>query len=268
MVLGEQGQPGAEKASADCEDGNKKAHRSVVYPAFTLRRCVDNARLIDAMYGTARIERKVAAELMGYTVGKRGLHGTATKALTSMTAFGLIESAGRGAVRITPQGKRVLIPASEDEKASDLTSLAFRPPLFATIQERFEGAELVPQEGVIAFLNQEDYEPRYIRAAAKSYVDTVSYVREEVGSVATSNGSPRETRSSATTESVGEAKATDADDEVALVLRDTQGRLPAVTIQLTNKGNIVGSRELENLVSMLQAYQPILAAAESASQEG
>lgn len=265
MDMDESHRPEAGKATPHDEGGRKKAYKSVVYPAFTLKRCIENAKEIEAKYGTARLERRVAAELLGYTVSKKGLHGTATKALTAMSAFGLMESAGRGSVRITPQAKRVLYPASKVEKASDLRTLAFRPPLFAIIRERFDGADVVPQDGVIAFLMQEDYEPRYVRPAAKSYVDTVRFLQEEAGSVAPSGS--HEEAGKRIAEHSGVPVATDADDQVSLVLRDKQARLPAITIQLPNNGNIVGSRELKNLVGLLQAYQPVLEAAESAEDD-
>lgn len=256
-----------EETGTPKEDERKQAYKSVVYPAFTLKRCVENAAQIEGQYGTARLERKAAAELLGYTVGKKGLHGSATKALTAMAAFGLIESAGRGSIRVTSQAKRVLYPASKEEKGADLRSLAFRPPLFATIRERFDGAEVVPQDGVVAFLMQEDYEPRYVRAAAKSYVDTVRFLQEEIGST----GRVRESvegAGKASSESGAEFSGMAVGgEEVSLVLRDQQSRLPAITIQLPNNGNIVGSRELKNLVGLLQAYQPVLEAAEAGEDE-
>ena len=253
------------EAAADDKSERKKAYKSIVYPAFTLKRCIGNASNIEAKYGTARLERKVAAELLGYTVSKKGLHGTATKAFTAMSAFGLVESAGRGSIRITPQAKRVLYPASKDEKSSELRSAAFRPPLFATIRDRFDGAELVPQEGVVAFLMQEDYEPRYVRVAAKSYIDTVHYLQAETGSTAPPS---RHDQGATTTKSVeAKAGASNANGEVSLVLQAEREGFPSITIQLPNNGKIVGSRELGNLIDVLQAYRPVLEGAESVGEE-
>ncbi|MDE0190027.1 MAG: hypothetical protein OXQ90_01605 [Gammaproteobacteria bacterium] len=238
----------------------KKAYKSVIYPGVALSRCVDNATEIEGKYGTARIERKVAAELLGYKVGKKGLHGTATKALTAMSAFGLIESVGRGSIRVTSQAKRVIYPASDEEMARDLTALAFHPPLFSIIRDRFDGAELVPQDGVVAFLMQENYEPRYVRPAAKSYVDTIRYLLGKTGSASLSveksdTDPPDEPKPAVKAETMG----------VALILQAAadDAELPAITIQLPDNGRIIGSKALKNMIGLLQAYQPILEAAES-----
>ncbi|MCY3813874.1 MAG: hypothetical protein OXH15_18940 [Gammaproteobacteria bacterium] len=248
------------------ESGGAKAYKSVVYPAVGLKRCIENASEIEAKYGTARLERRVAAQLLGYTVSEKGLHGTATKTLTAMIAFGLLEGAGRGSIRVTAEAKRVLYPASSDEKVAALKSLVFRPPLYAMIRERFDGAEVVPQEGVVAFLMQEDYEPRYVRAAARYYVEAVQYLREEAGQASDAGGSGVGGTSPPPPERTN-GPAEPSKGEVSLVVQASQGGFPAITIQLPNNGVIVGSRELGNLVNVLQAYQPVLKAVESEGSE-
>ena len=171
--------PQAEGNGAVETNGSKssKKHKSVIFPAVALRRCVELAGRLESKWGTARLSRTDAATELGYS----GLTGTATKTMTALIYYGLIESAGRGYVQVSQQASRILRPADTVERNDALRLSCFRPPLFYNIRERFDGVDLPPQEGIANFLTQGNYDPKYVTAAARQYLDAVRYVQETVG---------------------------------------------------------------------------------------
>ena len=49
------------------------------------------------------------------------------------------------------------------------------------IRDRFQGVEVPPIDGVVNYLRQENYDPKYISAAARQYLEAVRYVQEALG---------------------------------------------------------------------------------------
>ena len=109
-------------------DGSKGAEerKSVIFPGVALRRCVELARRLELKWGTARHLRTEAVADLGY----KSLSGSASKTMTALTYFGLIEPAGRGYVQVTQQASRLLNPADTVERNDALHLSCFRPPLF------------------------------------------------------------------------------------------------------------------------------------------
>lgn len=167
-----------EGVAVEADDSKKgKKHKSVVFPGVPLRRCVELASRLESKWGTARLLRTDAAADLGYA----GLTGTATKTMTALIYFGLIESAGRGYVQVSQQASRLLRPADIAERNEALRLSCFRPALFSAIRERFDGVDLPPQDGIANFLIQGNYDPKYVVPAARQYLEAVRYVQETVG---------------------------------------------------------------------------------------
>ena len=202
-----------------------KGRKSVIFPGIPLRRSVDLARQLESKWGTARLPRTDAATELDY----KGLTGTATKTLTAMAAFGLLETAGRGYVQVSPLAKRLLHPADAMERSDALRDSCFRPPLFAMIRERFQGVEIPPSDGVINFLRQENYDPKYISTAARQYVEAVRYVQEAVGK----EGAPAASDEGNTENSADEPKLP---GQFKLVLQGLGGTALSVSLKVDEDG--------------------------------
>ncbi|MEE4119752.1 MAG: hypothetical protein V2I65_12110 [Paracoccaceae bacterium] len=151
---------------------NKKPIRSPSYPSMALSDAVDAVRKIEAEYVGSAVDREIAAKLIGYS----SLSGPANKALAALAAYGLVERAGKGMMKVSARARAILHPDSEDEKKENLRAAAFEPRLFQDIKERFPDIAVPPEEGVITYLRREGFNPSAVRPAAKAFLQTVAFV--------------------------------------------------------------------------------------------
>lgn len=234
-----------------------KGTKSVIFPGVSLRRCVELAGRLESKWGTARHLRTEAASDLGY----KGLSGTASKTMTALTYFGLIESAGRGYVQVTQQASRLLNPADPVERNEALRLSCFRPSLFASIRERFDGVNLPPQDGIANYLRQEGFDKKYVNAAARQYLDAVRYVQETVGA---GGVSPKAVQQDADTKPPSPQTDTPPEDDsmqssLRLVLRGAGG----VDISLDVGTGVLEKEMQRTLMSYLKANLALLDASNS-----
>ncbi|MBI2262666.1 MAG: hypothetical protein HYU62_13505 [Caulobacterales bacterium] len=147
--------------------------RSPGYPNFSLGAAVKRAERIFAADRKNPIEREVAAQHMGYA----GISGAADKALATMMHYGLLERVGKGQVKVAQRAIDILHPSTDAERRAALREAAFRPQLFATLQERFpDGAS---ESTLRSFLVREDFLERAIGPALSAYEETCSFLKQE-----------------------------------------------------------------------------------------
>ena len=160
--------------SQNYESSDEKKVKSVIYPGVSLARCIDSAAKLEQKWGMARVPRLDAAKTLGYST----LSGTATRMLAAMSSFGLVESGGRGFTKVTQLARLILHPADPSEKITALAEACFRPDLFETIRERFDGVAVPPRDGIANYLRQENYQDRYVGNAAGFYLQAVEYLTD------------------------------------------------------------------------------------------
>jgi hypothetical protein len=151
-----------------------QAVRSPSYPVQSLADAITSVRKIEAQYRSAKVDREVAAQVIGYS----GLSGPANKALAALAQYGLVERAGKGEMRVTTRARAILHPDSTDEKRTELRAAAFEPRLFQELQERYPNM-MPPEDGVVMFLNRKGFNKNAIRPAAKAYLQTLLFLEEE-----------------------------------------------------------------------------------------
>lgn len=151
-----------------------KPVRSPSYPSMSLRDAVIAVRKIEGPYRSAPVDRLEASKLIGYS----SMSGPANQALSSLAAYGLVDRAGKGMIRVTPRAKAILHPNNDDELRHNLRAAGSEPQLFQQILEHFSGVNVPPESGVISYLNRQGFNQSAIKPAVKAFLQTMYYLEE------------------------------------------------------------------------------------------
>ena len=150
-----------------------KSVRSPSYPAMSLYDAIAATRKIEADYRRGPVDRESAAKIVGYS----SLSGPATKALSALAQYGLVERAGKGELRVSERAIQILHPDTPVERAHALRRAAFEPTLFQSIQERWPDTT-PPEDGIANFLRRQGFGENAIRPATSAYLQTLSMLDE------------------------------------------------------------------------------------------
>lgn len=151
-----------------------KPIRSPSYPAVGLRTAVENIAKIEKVYRSSPVDRLNAAKLLGYS----SLSGPANMALATLSAYGLLDRAGKGEARVTERARDILHADSKATRNAQLLEAALEPVLFRELRDRFSGHVVPPEDGVVTYLNRQGFNPNAVRPAAKAFLETMSYLEE------------------------------------------------------------------------------------------
>ena len=169
-----------------------KKQRSPSHPTLDIETAISKARLIHTSYSTAAVHREVLSECMGYSPNS----GPALQALASLGSYGLLTRHGKGEAGVSEEGLELLFPDSESEFAKTAAIAMMRPPVFASIAERFSG---IPAEaGVAAHLTRSlGFTVKGAEKAAAIYARSLRYIeglsdgeRSEIADETPQNSSP------------------------------------------------------------------------------
>lgn len=150
-----------------------KPVRSPSYPSTSLGDAVDQVRKIEEKYRSGAVDREAAAKLIGYS----SLSGPANKALAALAAYGLVERAGKGEMRVTGLAQDILYSDFAGERRSCLRKAAFEPSLFRELQERWPNMS-PPEDGVVMYLNRQGFNQSAVAPAARAYLDTLAFLEQ------------------------------------------------------------------------------------------
>ncbi|MEM6388705.1 MAG: hypothetical protein AAF825_02585 [Pseudomonadota bacterium] len=150
-----------------------KPIRSPAYPSMSLEDAVAAVKKIEAQYRGSPIDREDGAKLLGYSGGT----GPANKALAALAAYGLVERAGKGMMRVTSRARSIIHPDSEVDRGRELAQAALEPKLFKELRERFEDIDVPPMDGVVTYLNREGFNPTAVGPAAKAFISTMEFIQ-------------------------------------------------------------------------------------------
>jgi hypothetical protein len=172
------------------------------YPGISVGQATNLARKIFQKNRTNPIDREAAAKDMGFA----GLTGSSTKALADLSHYGLLDKAGKGAIRVSQRAVDILYPdpAHPASKAVALRAAAFSPSLFASLRTQFHDG--VPSENSLrAYLVRQKYGSAAVEAIVTSYTDTCRLVQQEAVTESDGQHETKVAEPDAGTESTGQA---------------------------------------------------------------
>lgn len=150
------------------------AVQSPSYPSLSLASAIEAVGKIEGIYRKSPVDRENAAKLLGYS----GLSGPANMTLAALASYGLVERAGKGAMRVTPLARSILHPENDAERRQSLMIAASSPKLFGDIWTHFDGHKVPPEAGVVNYLNRQGFNPSAVPKAAKAFLQTARLVEE------------------------------------------------------------------------------------------
>ncbi len=155
------------------------AKRSPNYPSLTLEQASEKARKVYEQEHTHAAPREVVAQALGYT----GLNGASLSVIAAIAAYGLLEKAGTGSLKISPDAVSVFeLDEGHPQRCQALERLAFTPKLFAELKERF-GSELPSDINLKHFLIQEkDFLPKAAADVIRVYRANLELVTDGTAS--------------------------------------------------------------------------------------
>lgn len=150
--------------------------KSPKYPNYPLKEALVHA---DAVFDAVRrnpVDRETVAKYMGYS----GLSGAADKSLSTMMQYNLLEKIGKGEIRVSQTAVDALHPdpKNPNSRTLALSALAFSPPLFALLKERFPD-DVFDQLALSSFLARENFTERAVGPAIKAYTETIGFLKQE-----------------------------------------------------------------------------------------
>jgi hypothetical protein len=119
-------------------DTEAVSERGSQYPADDLETAVANLDRVRDAVGFGPAERRIIAEALGYQT----ISGHAARRLGSLSHYGLIERAGKGAAKISDLGRAILIPTTEAERRAKIVAAAKQPSLYANLVAKYAGHAL------------------------------------------------------------------------------------------------------------------------------
>jgi hypothetical protein len=147
------------------------------YPAIPLPEAVARVEAIYKQEGKNGMINEVAVRHMGYS----SLNGASMSVLAALKKYGLLE--GRGdEIKVSHDAVIIVSDRGIDdqtERAEALRRCLLSDPLFSELQERFLGKTTVLN--VASYLQKKGFKPAAAQNAAKSYIESVAFVEDEVG---------------------------------------------------------------------------------------
>lgn len=157
--------------------------RSPGYPSIPLGQAIDLTKKLHDHDRTNPVDRVAAAKNIGYS----GITGASAKVLADLAHYGLVERAGKGALRVTQLAVDILYPVSAADRHGALLTAATCPDLFAEIRGQFPDG--IPSENALrSYLMRNSFASAAIPYAIKSYTETARLVEEDGGTE--SHGEP------------------------------------------------------------------------------
>jgi hypothetical protein len=154
------------------------AKRSPNYPSLTLEQAYEKARRVYDQEHTHAAPREVVAQALGYN----GLNGSSLSVLGALAAYGLLEKAGTGSLKVSSDAVSVLeLDEGHAHRSEALDRLAFTPKLFAELKEKF-GTEPPSDVNLKHYLIQEKgFLPKAAIDVIRVYRANLELVANETG---------------------------------------------------------------------------------------
>lgn len=147
--------------------------QSPSYPHISLEKALERALKIFNEDRTNIIDRETAAKHVGYS----SVSGASEKMLATITQYGLLETSGKGQVKLTSLALDIFAPENDIAKKHALYLAGTFPSLFSQIDESFE---TVPSQGKLEnWMIRRKFVDSAIKPASKSYFRTKEYLERQ-----------------------------------------------------------------------------------------
>ncbi len=157
----------------------KKKGRSPNFPAISLPDAVEKLAALRAKETDHPFPPEVAAKHLGYSPKSSGW----LQRLGAMKAFGLLEEAAGGRIKVSQRGRVILIaPKGSKERAFSIEEAAWNPAQHQVLREKYGDGSLPSDETVIADLElNHGFTRDGASALLQEFSETIGYVRTETG---------------------------------------------------------------------------------------
>jgi len=147
--------------------------RSPNYPSMSLEDAIAKTKAVYEQEHKNAAPREVVAAALGYN----GLNGASLSRIAALASYGLLEKAGSGSLKVSPDAVSVLVlDEGHPTREAALQRLAFTPKLFAELRERF-GDQLPSNINLKHFLIQEkDFLPKAADEVIRIYRENLELV--------------------------------------------------------------------------------------------
>ena len=147
--------------------------RSPAYPGIHLGQAIALAEKLYLKNRSNPIDREAAAKDMGFA----GMTGSSTKALADLGHYGMIEKAGKGSIRVSPQAVTILYSDNTAEKLTAMQEAAFSPVLFKQLHAHFHDG-LPSENSIRGYLMRAGFITAAIPAIITGYLETCRLVQQ------------------------------------------------------------------------------------------
>ena len=156
--------------SKETEPSKKSRHRSPNYPALGLREAVAKIAAIYQQDKLAAAPRNAALKAMGFEKA----HGEASRVLSALKAFGLIEEAD-GRIKLTQRGIDIVVRTEgEQQRASALQEAAIGPEIYRELLKQYRESGLPSDTSLASELKAvKKFNPNAVEGFIRDFRDTL-----------------------------------------------------------------------------------------------
>ena len=145
--------------------------RSPNYPQIGLPAAIERVRSIYKAERQNRIDREVAAKLMGFG----GYNGASAGVLSAVLKYGLLEVVDGGELKVSNLAERLLVPHDEAEQSGAALEAALKPPLFVELNERWP-SDRPSDHSLRSYLIRRGFAEVALDSVIRSYAETLDFV--------------------------------------------------------------------------------------------
>jgi hypothetical protein len=155
--------------------------RSPNYPALNLAQATS---VLGKLYNAEK-RTPVSHDTAAVALGFKSLSGPARIAIGALRQYGLVDKLGKGTIRVSELGVRILHGSPEDQEAA-MQQAATNPPLYKELARDHSDAS----EGAIAsyLITRKEFHPDGARRAAKAFRATLRLAKGNASGYTGSNG--------------------------------------------------------------------------------
>ena len=148
--------------------------RSPNYPALSLPEAIKLVTTVQAAEQHLAAPKEVVAKHLGYA----SYHGLAGRIVSAIEKYGLLEEVNGNKVKVSPLAMSILFPASPEEKQKAINEAAFKPSLFASIRDEWQGSR-PSDENLRVYLIRKKFGSDALDRVIEVYKETMDLVTPE-----------------------------------------------------------------------------------------
>jgi len=158
------------------KQNDKKAGRSISYPAISLPTAIERAEKLWAEAKKNSIPFIVAAKCWGYSEKSSGAKGS----LAALISFGLLEPIGSGAsrqVKLTERAIRIIMAPDEISKKGAISDAAVSPKIYDEILAKWK--DDLPSDAMLNYylINDRSFNANSVKDFIRDFRETMEFAK-------------------------------------------------------------------------------------------